>query len=332
MTYRAVLQQSLALLVLAIGPAFVEADERTPEDATGLGWRRTDTALTLLRGDEVVWQFNFGSDQGKPFLHPVNLPRVGTLTWEAPPDHPWHHGIWFSWKLINGRNYWEENRKTGQSDGRTTWRNVKIRQGEDHSARIEMDLNYHPPDKPPVLTERRVVEISPPDSDGGYRIDWTATFTAGDQQVVLDRTPLPHEPGGKSYGGYAGLSVRLAKNAAHFKVVESEQQVNQQAERLRFKARAVDFGGSIDDTDGGIAILDHPKNLNAPSPWYVIRNTKTPMTYFSPAVIQRGPHSLAAGEAFTLRYRILVHPGRFSAATLQQHYNRFAESTADKQE
>ena len=25
----------------------------------------------------------------------------------------------------------------------------------------------------------------------------------------LDRTPLPHEPGGRVYGGYAGLSLRL---------------------------------------------------------------------------------------------------------------------------
>jgi hypothetical protein len=30
--------------------------------------------------------------------------------------------------------------------------------------------------------------------------------------VVLDRPPLPDEPDGKPYGGYAGLSARLAKD------------------------------------------------------------------------------------------------------------------------
>lgn len=300
-------------------------------DVRKLLWRRTDTELALQRGGEIVWQFNFGPDRSKPFFHPIALPGMEALTWEAPPDHPWHHGLWFSWKLINGTNYWEENRKTGKSDGLTTCENVAVRQHDDFSARIELDLDYHLLDRPPVLTEKRIIQVTCPDADGQFHIDWAATFTAQGQRVVLDRTPLPSEPGGKSYGGYAGLSVRLTKSAASFEIVDSEQQIEKQAERLLFKARAVDYAGTVQDHAGGIAILDHPTNLNSPSSWYVIRNTKTPMTYFSPAVIQEGPHTVSAGESFTLRYRIVVHSGRFDAATLQQHHKEFVASTQQRQ-
>lgn len=302
--------------------------KKCPEQENNLSWKHDGATLTLMQGDKIVWRFNFGSDQQKPFFGPVNLPGMGDLTWNAPPDHPWHHGIWFSWKLINGVNYWEEDRKTGQSDGRTSWKVVAMQQRKDFSARIELELTYHPPDKPPVLTEHRVVEISAPDSGGGYQIDWSGKFTAQDHAVVLDRTPLPDEPNGQIFGGYAGLSVRLASAAARFEVVDSDGQVEQrpqgqQKTRLRFHASAVDYAGTIQGTAGGIAILDHPKNLNAPSPWYVIRDTNTPMTYFSPAVIHDAAHRLAAGDSFTLRYRIVVHPGRFDSKTLRRHYNRF---------
>jgi hypothetical protein len=33
------------------------------------------------------------------------------------------------------------------------------------------------------------------------------------------------------------------------------------------------------------------------------------MNFFNPAILTPGPHTLKAGESFTLRYRILVHPG-----------------------
>ena len=29
------------------------------------------------------------------------------MTADRPPDHIWHHGLWFSWKFINKVNYWE---------------------------------------------------------------------------------------------------------------------------------------------------------------------------------------------------------------------------------
>ena len=57
-------------------------------------------------------------------------------------------------------------------------------------------MKYHPPGKPAVLTEKRTLEVSPPAADGAYFIDWLGVFTAGDTDVLLDRTPILGQPNG----------------------------------------------------------------------------------------------------------------------------------------
>jgi hypothetical protein len=84
-----------------------------------------------------------------------------------------------------------------------------------------------------------------------------------------------------------------------------------------------DYSGVLNGREMGIAILDHPDNLNAPSPWYAI-NAQV-MHYFSPAVICYGPHTLKAGEQLRLRYRVVVHPGRWSAEQIRAAAAAFAK-------
>ncbi|MFQ5806783.1 MAG: DUF6807 family protein [Phycisphaerae bacterium] len=288
-------------------------------------WRRTDSTLTLLNHGRPVWTFNYGAGLAKPYFHPVALVDGTVLTWDAPPDHPWHHGHWFSWKYVNGLNYWEESRETGESDGRTTIRGVEITSPDDHTARIQMTLHYGRPGAKPVLIEERLIEVSAPNEAGRYHLDWTMTFRAGMDEVVLDRTPLSHEKGGKIWGGYAGLAFRLAKGLQELQAVSSKGEVTEwKNQRHRSKATAMEYHGLIDGRPAGVAILDHPENLNAPSPWYLINSDV--MTYINPAVICFGPHTLPAGESLTLRYRTIIHPGYWDASDLRREYNRFVRT------
>ncbi len=280
-------------------------------------WKTTPGSVALERGGRTVWQFNYDTKAvGKPHFHPLRLPGGPTLTWQRPADHPWHYGHWFSWKYLNRVNYWEENRKTGLSPGATRVSQVEVETRPDHSARMTMNLTYAPPDHKAVLTEKRILEVSPPATDGTYHIDWTMTFTAGPDDVVLDRTPLLNEPGGKVYGGYAGLSIRLARGVTERRaVVSTGKPVTFKRSRHRCRASALDMSGILDGHTAGLAVLDHPDNLNAPSPWYV--NRSKVMTFFTPAVLCYSPHTLAAGSNFTLRYRVVVHAGRYDAARLR---------------
>ncbi len=84
----------------------------------------------------------------------------------------------------------------------------------------------------------------------------------------------------------------------------------------------MDYTGVFDGQKAGIAILDFPANLNSPTPWYAIHEGT--MHYFSPAVIQEKAFRLAAGQSFALRYRVVVHPGRWNAERLRSEGESFA--------
>ena len=292
-------------------------------------WRQTDSSLALLNNGHIVWQFNFDKKQGRPYFHPVCLTDGTELTWHRPPDHPWHYGLWFSFKFINGLNYWEEDRKTGISEGRTEIKNVQVTPHSDYSVQIAMQLSYHPPGQPAVLTESCRIHISKPDSNGRYRIDWMSQFTAGTADVLLDRTPITGEKDGQSWGGYAGLSVRVAKNVTNWHLADSEGRKDLQAHGK--KARWMNFGGrAAGSKDFSIAVFDHPDNLRHPSPGFVIMDPKVPFGYFSPALLFNKPYTLPAGKSFSLKYRVLIHPGRVEKNLLEAEWKSFSE-TADIQ-
>jgi hypothetical protein len=292
-------------------------------------WRQTESLLALLNRGCVVWQFNFDKKQGKPYFHPVCLTDGTELTWHRPPDHPWHYGLWFSWKYINGLNYWEEDPKTGLSQGLTEIKNVEVTAHDDYSALIAMQLSYHPPGQPAVLTESCQIHVSKPDEDGQYRIDWISRFTAGASDVLLDRTPIMGEKDGQSWGGYAGLSVRVAKDVSGWYLTDSEGRKDLEAHGK--KARWMNFGGwAAENKDFSITIFDHPANLRHPSPGFVIMDPKVPFGYFSPALLFNKPYTLPAGESFSLKYRVLIRPGPAEKNLLDAEWKSFSE-TADAQ-
>jgi len=195
-----------------------------------LAWEKTDTSVSLLNRGAAVWTFRYGPAAPKPYFHPVALPGGPVLTWDRPADHTWHHGLWFSWKFLNGVNYWEED-PNGVSAGHTSVRDVQTRTADDHSARIELKLEYGPPSQAAVLTEQRTIAISAPDATGSYYMDWTMEFTAGAADVRLDRTPLPQEPGRPSLGGYAGISLRWADAVRDLEALQSQWAVGRVARR-----------------------------------------------------------------------------------------------------
>ena len=320
----AVLKHYLDGIQFALGDLKADA---TPSDAKPknsiLTWKKADDSLTLLNGEKVVWRFNYDRTKPvKPCFHPVSLLDGTVLTWFRPPDHTWHRALWFSWKYINHVNYWEEDRKTGLSAGLTELTDVKITPADDHSARIEMTLSYHPPQKPAVLTEKRLITVSPPDDKGNYRIDWRCSFTAGLEYVVLDRTPPAGQEGGKSWGGYAGLSARLAENLTEFKVLNSKLKQNTNAHGQ--KARWTDFSAlTPDGRPAGIAIFDHPSNLRHPTQWYISK--KSPKkNNFSSAPLFDKPYTIPAGKTLTLKYRVLVHAAKGRAKSLDAEWKTFA--------
>ena len=283
-----------------------------------LAWKQTDHSLALMRGPGVVWQFNYKTEEGKPYFHPITVAGSSTLTDLRPADHFWHRALWFSWKYINGVLYWEEDPKTGKAPGETELTGIKVTARDDHSAHFELALSYHPPGKPAVLTEKRTLEVGPPAGDGGYVIEWLSVFTAGDRDVLLERTPIIGQPNGVSYGGYAGVSLRLARALRGWQFADNEGPVNKPWK----VARWMSFSGPTGNgTSAAIIVLDHPKSFRHPAPWYLAGN----MPYFSPAVLYQEPYTLPAKKSIRLKYRIVFQPGSFDRDAAEKQWQLFAK-------
>lgn len=287
-----------------------------------LRWDQAKDSLALVRDGEEVWRCCWSDERMKPCFHPLSV-GGSVLTLDRPGDHSWHYGLWFSWKLINGVNYWENDPKSGRPAGRTSWRLVGKQTHDDGSARIELALEYAPVGGDVLLRERRVLEVSPVAEDGSFTVDWDCGFTAA-QDCLFDRTPPPGAPNGRANGGYAGLSLRLANLGERQAVTSNGAVVWNKDDRFRTKAPAMEYDGVLDGREVGAAILDHPDNLNAPTPWYAIHNKA--MTFFTPAVICDQPHRLPAGERLRLRYRVCLHPGRWDAERLAAAHAVYAAS------
>lgn len=281
-------------------------------------WQHTETSLVWRQGSTVVWKFSFDPKAGKPFFHPLSVGGKSSLTDFKPADHPWHYGLWFSWKYINHVNYWEEDRASGQAEGKTRWTTPAIETGGDGKATLRFTVEYVHPGGRVEISEMRQIEISAPAPDGSYSIDWHGRFKAGGAGVNLDRTPMPDEPQGRYNGGYAGLSLRLASAPVEFSVVTARGPIVQfEQERSRPSAPVVAI--NLKDADGllgGVAIASDPRNSGRDAPWYIVNSPS--MRWVCAAVLAPKPLHYAAGAEWELRYKIVLRADGWKPADLKQ--------------
>jgi hypothetical protein len=285
-------------------------------------WQRGGKSLAWVSGTKVFWRFSFDPSKGKPFFHPVAPGGNTPLTNFRPADHPWHYALWFSWKYITHPNdarhvnYWEEN-SDGNAQGNTRWDPPAIETQADGRATIRLRLSYVNPSGETDMTELRELQVSAPAADGGFSIDWLARFTAGDRDLVLDRTPMPGELGGQVNGGYAGLSARMVPLPVTMSVVTTAGPVEQfVSNRARPNAAAVacNFSNSSRDL-GGLAFFTDPANTGGDAPWYIIDSRQMP--FICQALLAPQPRSVPAHGEFTLRYRIGASPKAWTQAGLE---------------
>ncbi len=337
------IRTTLALTLMAVTCGPVQSDE-PHQLASTLHWKRNTASVALMNGDRVVWQFNHladGKEQGVPYFHPLATLEGAVLTDRKPADHLWHRGLRFAWKKINGlEGYWawpEGLQRWPENNGMTEVTQVKASTNADYSARFELELTYHPPGQPPVLTEKRTIDVGCPDSRGTYRIDMTCVFTASSQDALLDRTPIPGEPDGKPWGGYAGLQFRVApreklaawslqaagKPAIRHKIdaprsVVRDDLLKQHGKQAKWMKVGLEFR---DGKRGGVVLLDHPGNLRHPTNWHV---SSMPNELIQTPLFA-SPYRLPAGKQLTMRYRILVYSSELAPAEIGRIWQQFAK-------
>ena len=310
------------LLALSVIPAETRQVSKKAEPARTarpkFTWRQTETSIALLNDNRVVWRHVHDRKIGKPYMRIALLDGTElTRPWPIPKgysrsDHVWHRALWWSWKAIDGVNYWEKNQQG------TDPVKVKVTTNKDGSARILMTISYHLPDKPPVAAEERLIEVGPPDATGSYLIKWQATFTpAGKKDVVFNRN---------SYGGFA---IRMAAEFCGdpkagkpgWTFIRGEEPKAGKG-RSRWMAYC---GVAQNGKPAGIAIFDHPGNPRHPALW----QTRSQYPYLNPSFTCKEDYTLSPGESLRLKYGVLVHDGKATPETLERAWKSFASPAKD---
>lgn len=289
-------------------------------------WKQDgNRSVELLGEGGTIVRFVVDAAPRDPHFEVLATADGRNTVWVAPPDHVWHYGLWFSWKMIDGVNFWETDPKTGLQQGRGEVLDPVIESGPDaETATVRYRERSHPdPDGPAVLEDAVEIRITRPRGDAGVKVVWRIRTTAL-ADVVLDRTPPPVEPGGKGWGGYGGFSWRGAKDFRDLRFTDSEGRRDGAIHRQC--ASWVNVAGTLGGKPAGLWIADHPDNPRHPQSWYVTDNPKLPFWYANPALLQTGPLKLKSGESLTHVYQIVVHDGTWSAERCDASLRKFGDS------
>lgn len=305
--------------------------------------RDPDARTERLTTDSLVCGYEWAARK-RPFFHPVSTPAGHVLTTNAPDDHPWHHGLWFTIKFVNGENFWEEYDSYGvlrhverpvadQQVSGDAMGELGRRPGVAGAAleaagsawHWKGDLVWIRPDRETVIIdEKRQISFVPIDGES-YAIDFRTELVPR-ADVELDRTPFT------TWGGYGGLAFRGRGDFHDTRLLLSDGRLEQRV--LGERAAWLDLSGAVGGEDGdapaGICILDSPSNPSHPVPWYASTRAATYgdegwSNFVNAAFLWEGPVSVGAGDTISFDYRVIVHDGIWDSERAQAGYDRWVD-------
>jgi hypothetical protein len=309
---------TLTCIALAVSASLSANAQNSNAGKPDFSWQQTQTSIALLNNGSTVWEHVHDSEIGKPYMR-IGLLDGTELTrpWPVPAgyaknDHVWHKALWWSWKILDGHNFWEENQQGTEPT------EVKVTKTPEGAAQIDIKIAYHLPGQAPMLMEKRRITVSQPDATGSYLIDWHTTFTpAGPKDVVFAKYR------------YGGLSIRMAgefcgtdKQAAWtFSANTDKVTANGTSVPIRWMA----YQGMLPKGQAAtLAILAHPDNPGSAPTWLVRDN----YPYMNPTFPGKLDYTLKTSENLSLRYGILVHQGLADKAKLESDWQDYAKSAA----
>ena len=243
----------------------------------------------------------------RPFIHPIIAPDGnGTLTENAPPHHPWQHGLYVGLNDVNGVGFWTEGVRQSPTDGTFHPRHLAAPTVDGARCSWSVTSEWRAPDGHALLVETQAWMLH--DRGTSYDLDLQWTLTAS---VAL------------TFGkyGYGGLFVRMPY-VSQGTAINSEglqTPAKTEAQRARWVAIALpipDRTGS--DPIAGLAMMDHPSNPEHPVPWRVDGQLG-----ISPSRCIAGAWTLAAGASSTARHRVFIHSGATDVSAVESSWSRF---------
>lgn len=267
-------------------------------------------------GEQVnyVW-----GDRRRPHIHPLRTPAGHVLTRNAPDDHPWHHGLWFTIKYVDGDNFWEEFGTYGvlrhdQAPAVTA---------DGDATTIAGEVTWIRPDRETVAVREHRRWTHRPLDASSYALDFETTLVAP-EDVVYDRTPFT------TWGGYGGLTLRGAGDWHDTRLLLDDGVERERVLGERSAWCALDGVSGDDDSPVGIALLCSSTNPRHPAPWYGSTRADTYgdgwSNFLNAAFLWDEPLSVAGGQPLEFAYRVIIHDGIWDTDRIAEAHDQYGGS------
>jgi hypothetical protein len=268
--------------------------------------KHTPSQITISRA-QSAWPLLVQNAEPnlRPYIHPIIAPDGnGTMTENAPPHHPWQHGLYVGLNDVSGVGYWVE----GPQDGTFHPRPLQAPEVEGTQCRWSVTSEWRAPSGRVQLEETQNWTLN--DRGADYELDVEWSLTAREDLLF----------GASAYGG---LFIRMPfvsggtvlTSEGHSSPAEAE------ARRARWVAIAMPLPDRLHaDPIAGVAMMDHPGNPEHPTPWRVDEQLG-----IAPSRSILGPWTLPAGEVTTSRYRLFIHTAASDLASIEASWSRFVQ-------
>jgi len=292
---------------------------------------RHDTSIDVLIGGRPFTTYYFDPTIAKPFLHPLRS-AAGTVVTRGFPiaqdiagedrDEPHQRPMYFAHGDINGFDFWGEaafprwSHHPSSTFGRTVFRSLDEATGGVHGGILRATFDLVAPGGP-LGREIQLYRFT--GAEHTRVIDCQFSILATDRALVL----------GDTKEGTFAIRVVKALDSPPGHMLNADGATGEKGIWGK-QSQWVDYYGRVDGEDVGVAILDYPQNLRAPSYWHaraygLLAANPFGVTYFTRHRRQSGAYTIPAGGSLTLRYRVVIHHGDPLQAGLRDEYLRFAD-------
>lgn len=296
---------------------------------TGLEATDEDGVITVRWRDRTVIRYRAVTDASKPHVDVLAPPRDagptgGTnLVLSRPHDHPWHLGLFFVQKLVDGINCWESERNAAAGRTYGSAHHHAYAVDADEIVRIHHECEWQADDDESLLADERTVTTHPP-VDGGVLLTWDQHLTALGSARRLSSETL--------HGHYSGLAVRFRRSMRDGLVRLPDAENPDAGQSPRAATGPVgawcDYSGPVDGSPAvgdpwtaGITLMtDHPDEFR----WFTMHE---PYGFIAANPTWERVLRLDAGESVRWRFGVWVHAGTPDRDAIEATYDRFRGET-----
>ena len=283
--------------------------------------------------------FFYGPEVAKPYLYPLRAPSGVSVTRAFPmdkvagelTDHQHQRSMWFAHQSVNGFDYWN-NEFSYDSDpkqakvkrGHIFVTKVSKAEGGKSKGEIVEQSEWKQSDGKVVMTEDRTMTFH---AGGPNRvIDFDFTLIAKDTVTFGDE-----KDGVFGIRVAPGLEEPAPKTPAEPKrtgVMTNAQGCKLEEQCWGKRSEWMDYSGTVEGQQLGIAIFDNPANPRYPTYWHargygLFANNIFGVHQFTKGKEADGALTLKPGETLRFRYRVVIHPGDGETAKLADLYTAY---------